>query len=91
MNLTFQVAQRLTTSDYIDDVSTTFIGVNKFDVLPNGQLTNAGILQDRSFEKGTAIGVEGRQRGWSKQRDQYVIAEISLSFNINTYKCPSNF
>lgn len=91
MNLTFQVAQRLTTTDYLDDISTTFIGVDKFDRLPNGQLTNAGILQDRSFEKGTVIGVEGRQRGWSKQKDQYVIAEISFSFNINAYKCPSNF
>jgi len=91
LNLTFQVAQRLTTSDYIDDISKTFIGVDKFDRLPNGQLTNAGILQDRSFEKGTIIGVEGRQRGWSKQKDQYIIAEISFSFNINAYKCPSNF
>jgi hypothetical protein len=46
-------------------------------------------LQDRSFEKGVIIGVEGRQRGWSKQKDQYVIAEFGLSFNISTYKCPS--
>lgn len=90
MNLSFQVAHRLTTTDYLDDVSTTFIGVDKFDRLPNGQLTNAGLLQDRSFEKGTVIGVEGRQRGWSKQKDQYIIAEVSLSFNISSYLCPSS-
>jgi len=90
MNLSFSVAHRLTTTDYLDDISTTFIGVDKFDRLPNGQLTNAGLLQDRSFEKGTVIGVEGRQRGWSKQKDQYVIAEISLSFNISSYLCPSS-
>jgi len=91
MNLSFQVSQRLTTTDYLDDVSTTFVGVDKFDRLPDGQLNNAGILQDRSFEKGNVIGTEGRQRGWSKQKDQYVIAEVSLSFNINSYKCPANF
>lgn len=85
-NISFQVAQRLTFTDYIDDVSTTFVGSDKF--VPNSV---AQILQDRSYEKGQIIGVEGRQRGWSKQKDQYVIAEIGISFNINSYKCPANF
>ena len=88
LNLSFQIADRLTTTDYIDDVSTTYVGIDKFPPL-NGQPSIAGILQDRSNEKGTPIGVEGRQRGWSKQKDQYVIAEIGLSFNISSYKCPS--
>jgi hypothetical protein len=91
MNLSFQVAQRLTGTDYLDDISTTYIGAEKFPVLPNGDLSNAAILQDRSYEKGTPIGIEGRQRGWSKQKDQYVIAEVGFTFNISTYKCPANF
>ena len=91
VNLSFQITHRLTSTDYLDDVSTTFIGVDKFDQLPNGQLTTAGLLQDRSYEKGVPIGIEGRQRGWSKQKDQYIIAEMCFSFNISTYKCPSNF
>lgn len=91
VNLSFQITHRLTSTDYLDDVSTTFIGVDKFDQLPNGQLATAGLLQDRSYEKGVPIGIEGRQRGWSKQKDQYIIAEICFSFNISTYKCPSNF
>ncbi len=90
MNLSFQIAQRLTTTDYLDDVSTTYVGSDKFLDASNN-LTTAGILQDRSYEKGTTIGVEGRQRGWSKQKDQYVIAEIGITFNITSYKCPSNF
>ncbi len=90
MNLSFEVAQRLTATDYLDDVSTTYVGVDKFPTLPNGDLTNAGILQDRSYEKGTPIGIEGRQRGWSKQKDQYVIAEVGFTFNISRYKCPAN-
>ncbi len=88
VNLSFQIAERLTTTDYIDDVSTTYIGADKFPQV-NGQTSTAGILQDRSFEKGVPIGVEGRQRGWSKQKDQYVIAEIGISFNISSYKCPT--
>jgi len=88
VNLSFQVTHRLTMTDYLDDVSTTFVGIDKFPIL-NGQPSIAGILQDRSFETGTSIGVEGRQRGLSKQKDQYIIAEIGISFSITSYKCPS--
>ena len=89
-NLGLEFLYRKTFTDYIDDVSTTYIGKNNF-VLPNGQLSTAGLLQDRSYEvidPATPLGVEGRQRGWSKQKDQYIIAEIGLSFNISTYRCP---
>lgn len=85
-NFSFQIAHRLTFTDYLDDVSSTFIGADKFIAGSNAQ-----ILQDRSFEKGTTIGIENRQRGFSKQKDQYIIAEIGISFNITSYKCPSNF
>ena len=88
LNLSFQIAQRLTTTDYLDDVSSTYVGINKFPPL-NGQPSTAGILQDRSFEKGVPIGIEGIQRGWSKQKDQYIIAEVGISFNISSYQCPT--
>jgi hypothetical protein len=90
-NLAFEVAQRFTTTDYIDDVSTTYIGASRFPKLPNGQPSTAGLLQDRSYEvdPNNILGVEGRQRGWSKQKDQYIIAELILSFNIGTNRCPS--
>ena len=85
-NLSFQIAHRLTFTDYLDDVSTTYIGADKF-INPT-----ALALQDRSFEKvANVIGIEGRQRGWSKQKDQYIIAEIGVTFNITSYKCPSDF
>ncbi len=86
VNVSFEVAHRFTTTDYLDDVSTTYIGVDKFASQTNA--TIATTLQDRSFEFGTPIGVEGRQRGWSKQKDQYVIAEFGISFNLTSYKCP---
>ncbi|MEJ7626656.1 MAG: DUF6089 family protein [Ferruginibacter sp.] len=92
-NLSFEVAQRFTNTDYLDDVSTTYAnGKATFPDGPNGQPSTAFLLQDRSYEivgKNNAIGlVEGRQRGNSKQKDQYVFAEVGISFNISSYKCP---
>ncbi|MFN8250542.1 MAG: DUF6089 family protein [Ferruginibacter sp.] len=92
MNISFEIAQRFTTTDYLDDVSTTYIGAGRFGVLANGDPTTARLLQDRSYEldPNNVIGVEGRQRGWSKQKDQYIFAEIGISFNISSYRCPSS-
>lgn len=88
VNLSFEVSHRFTTTDYIDDVSTTYIGVDKFPS-PNGGKSIAAIMQDRSVEVGAPIGIEGRQRGFSKQKDQYIIAEFGVSFNITSYRCPT--
>ena len=88
LNLSFEIAHRFTRTDYLDDVSTTYIGVDKFPS-PNGIPSIASIMQDRSYETGEPIGVEGRQRGWSKQKDQYLIAEVGLSFNLSSYRCPT--
>lgn len=87
INFSFEVAHRFTSTDYLDDVSTTYAGEQNF--------TNASVaklLQDRSVEITplTPLGLEGRQRGWSKQRDQYIIAEIGFTYNISSYKCPSS-
>lgn len=94
LNLSFEVAQRFTNTDYLDDVSTTYAnGKQTFPDGPNGQPSTAFLLQDRSYEivgKNNAIGlVEGRQRGNAKQKDQYVFAEIGISLNISSYKCPT--
>lgn len=91
VNLSFQITHRLTLTDYIDDVSTTYIG-NTTAHFPNdatGKASVASILQDRSYETGSIIGVEGRQRGLSKQKDQFIIAEVGISFSLSSYKCPS--
>ena len=86
VNFSFELAHRFTTTDYLDDVSTTYAGINNF--LP---LSTAALLQDRSVEidQDNPLGIEGRQRGWSKQRDQYIIAEIGITYNISTYRCPT--
>ena len=92
VNLSFEITQRFTTTDYLDDVSTTFAPKDPyFPDGPNGP-SLAYLLQDRSWEldpNNMLSSVPGRQRGWSKQKDQYVIAEIGISFNIGSYHCPT--
>jgi len=89
MNIGFEIVYRFTTTDYIDDVSTTYAGPAAFPPLPDGQPSLAGLLQDRSYETGTPIGIAGRQRGYSNQNDSYVFAQLMLSINITSYRCPS--
>jgi opacity protein-like surface antigen len=89
MNLGFEVAYRFTGTDYLDDVSTTFAGPASFPPDANGNPTIASLLQDRSYETGSPIGVAGRQRGFSSQKDGYLFAELTLGFNLTSYRCPS--
>ena len=89
MNIGFEAGYRFTMTDYLDDVSKTYVGADKFPPLPDGNPSVAQLLQDRSFETGDVIGVEGRQRGFSKQKDHFLIAEVTLSFNLTSYRCPT--
>lgn len=89
MNIGFEVVYRFTGTDYLDDVSTTYAGPAAFPPDANGNPTVAFLLQDRSYETGTPIGVAGRQRGFSSQKDGYLIAELTLGFNLTSYRCPS--
>jgi Domain of unknown function (DUF6089) len=86
VNLTLEFADRLTTTDYIDDVSTTYVGRKRF-----ASNSIALALQDRSQEiAGTEmLGREGKQRGNSSSFDQYFMAMLSISFNFTSYRCPS--
>jgi hypothetical protein len=92
MNVFAEVGYRFTTTDYLDDVSTTYAGPDAF-VLTHSDGTQevqypAYYLQDRSYEKGTPIGIKDRQRGNSAQKDAYVMFHVGVSFNITSYKCP---
>ncbi|HZG25530.1 MAG TPA: DUF6089 family protein [Chitinophagaceae bacterium] len=92
VNLGFEVVHRFTNTDYLDDVSTTFVDPSIFPKLPDGSASIAELLQDRSYETGEPIGfVNGtaRQRGYPRQKDQFVTAEITLSFNLTSYRCPT--
>jgi hypothetical protein len=89
MNIGVEIAHRFTNTDYLDDVSKTYVGIDRFPPLPDGQPSIAQLMQDRSYETGPPIGQEGRQRGLPNQKDQYIIAEITFSFNLTSYRCPT--
>jgi hypothetical protein len=86
VNLAFEISHRFTSTDYLDDVSTTYAGAGVFPPY-GGKDTPAYLLQDRSYETGSRIGVSGKQRGFSAQKDQYVFAELSISVAFSSYKC----
>ncbi len=88
----FEIINRLSTTDYLDDVSTTYVGASLFpDAGGSTPYQNYALqLQDRSPEvTTTAIGIEGRQRGISSTRDQFLTAQVYISFRLPTYRCPS--
>ena len=92
VNIGFEIVHRFTNTDYLDDVSSTYVNPSIFPKLPDGSASLAELLQDRSNETGELIGfVNGtaRQRGYPKQKDQYVMAELTVSFNLTSYRCPT--
>ena len=92
INVFGEVGYRFTTTDYLDDVSTTYAGAENFyvtDASGNTQIDDpAYYLQDRSYETGTSIGIKGRQRGNSSQNHAYIIMHFGFSLNLSSYKCP---
>lgn len=89
INIGFEVVHRFTNTDYLDDVSKTYVGPSSFPSNPDGSPSAAYLLSDRSYETGDRIGTKGRQRGNSQNKDQYTTAMFYVSFNLQSYKCPS--
>lgn len=73
---------RKTFSDYLDDVSSTYIAN-----LNDG--TIGSTLADRSGEvTDPPIGREGKQRGFAERNDEYLFVGISISYSPIRMKCP---
>jgi hypothetical protein len=89
VNFNFEISHRFTTTDYLDDVSTTYAGLAAFPA-PGGVRSTASYLQDRSYETGLPIGTAGSQRGFSGQKDNYVLATVGVTFSLTSYRCPTN-
>ena len=88
-NIGLEITHRVTTTDYLDDVSKTYVDPAVFPPLPDGSPSPGLLLSDRSYELGTPIGIKGRQRGVETNKDQFITAMIYFSFNLQSYKCPS--
>jgi hypothetical protein len=89
VNIGFEILHRFTNTDYLDDVSMTYVDPSIFPPNPDGSPSNAFLLYDRSYELGEPIGIPNRQRGNSKQKDQFVTAMFHVTFNLQSYKCPT--
>jgi hypothetical protein len=89
INIGFEIVHRITGTDYLDDVSKTYVDPSVFPPLPNGDPSPAFLLHDRSYELGTPIGKPGIQRGIATQKDQFATAIFYVSFNLQSYKCPT--
>jgi hypothetical protein len=89
-NISFEILHRFANTDYLDDVSTTYAGPDVFPPLANGDPSPAFLLQDRSYElTSSPIGIAGRQRGISSQKDQYITVQLGVTINFMSYKCPT--
>jgi hypothetical protein len=88
-NVGVEVVYRFTNTDYLDDVSKTYADPAAFPPNPDGTPSIAFLMQDRSYERGTPVGLKGLQRGNSLNRDQFATALFYISFNLQSYKCPS--
>lgn len=89
INIGFEIVHRFTNTDYLDDVSKTFVDQSSFPPNPDGSPNPAWLLSDRSYETGDRIGVKGRMRGNSENKDQFVTALFYISFNLQSYRCPT--
>lgn len=88
-NLGLSIANRFTFTDYIDDVSQTYVGESTFLPTP-GVTTPASYFQDKSTPvDGLKLGQYGMKRGDSQSFDQYMLFQVSLTYHFKTYKCPT--
>ena len=87
-NFFAELTYRFTNTDYLDDVSGLY-APDAFPPLPDGSPSPGFLLQDRSYETGSSIGVKGKQRGNGLQKDAFATLKVGLSFNLQSYRCPN--
>jgi hypothetical protein len=87
-----EVLHRKTFTDYMDDVSTTYIDPNLFDKYLTPQ--QAGIAKqlhyrELSAQTRTPTGIDGEQRGDPKQNDSFFSTLIKFGWRLNDWNSPS--
>ena len=96
-NISFEVGYRVTFTDYIDDVSTTYVDRNDL-IAVNGEI--AADLANRTAELtgSDPVNLPGETRGNPNQNDRYVFTGITMTYNFldgfgggKRYGCPTNF
>ena len=99
VNLSFEIIHRKTFTDYIDDVSTTYVDPSLFyKYLSPSQAMIADNIYNKSPKRGTIPGQDyspGAQRGDASQNDGYFTASFKIGFRLgsdrqwrNSTHCP---
>jgi hypothetical protein len=92
-----EAAYRFTTTDYLDDVSKTYIGYERALQLKTQSIPSiAYLLQDPSpygslfgNEIKTPVGnIQHAERGNPSTKDAFIIAQFGITWNIGTHRCP---
>lgn len=88
MNARLEVMHRVLRTDYLDDVSTTYIDPARFsENLTHGQAELAAQLADRRQELDpSVVTTEGSIRGNPRDRDSYFTIQFKLSMSIGRTK-----
>lgn len=92
-----EAVYRFTNTDYLDDVSKTYIGYDEAIKLKTQPIPSiAYLLQDPSTHSSlipsvtnTPVGyIKGTKRGDPSTKDAFVIAQFGITWNIGTNRCP---
>jgi hypothetical protein len=88
LNIRAEFVYRILQTDYLDDVSTTYIDPSLFsNYLSGTKLTNALLLNDRQYELNpTHITTSGDQRGNSAKNDAYFTFNIKAGLILGREK-----
>lgn len=88
LNLRAELVYRILSTDYLDDVSTTYIDPSLYSNYFTGtKLTNALLLNDRQYELDpTHITTSGDQRGNPKNNDAYFTFNIKVGLVLGREK-----
>jgi hypothetical protein len=88
LNLRAECVYRILNTDYLDDVSTSYIDPNVYSNYFTGtKLTNALLLNDRQYELDpTHITGPGDQRGNSKNNDAYFTFNLKIGLVLGREK-----
>jgi hypothetical protein len=88
VNFRAEFLYRILSTDYLDDVSGTYIDPTVYTgYLTGSKLTNALLLNDRKYEiDPTAITASGDQRGNSKNNDAYFSFNVKFSIVLGREK-----
>ncbi len=90
MNIGVEIVHRFTGTDYLGDVEHHLCRSGDFPQIARWLLfTGCTVVRPVATETGDVIGAPGVQRSFAKQKDQYIFAEVTLSFNLTSYRCPT--